>query len=270
MHSRISLHQIPFIDQPTDKFLTHCRSIGLRNVTLISPALLPEYQARPDGKPVLNLNKLNVAAISHAFARQPNLEHNKGEASQELLEAIDFAAAVNAKNLYFVSGGRGSLSWESAASKLSDLLSPCLSAAKTKQINLLVETATGFNVDIHIAHTLDDTIELARLANIGVCIELHACWYEARLKEKFLKAAPITGLVQVSDYVLGDRSAPCRAVPGDGIIPLNQILGDLLDTGYEGLFDIELVGPRIVQEGVHAATQRACEAVSEILEKLGV
>ena len=121
----------------------------------------------------------------------------------------------------------------------------------------------------HIAHTLADTIALAELAGIGLCIEWHACWMEAGLKTLLRQAIPRTGLVQVSDYVLGDRTAPCRAVPGDGVIPLDRILGDVLDAGYEGVFDIELVGPRIVAEGARAATQRAAQRVSEILTRLG-
>ena len=48
----------------------------------------------------------------------------------------------------------------------------------------------------------------------------------------------------MSDYVLGDRSAPCRSVPGDGDIPLRRLIDDLLTAGYTGLFDLELVGPR--------------------------
>ena len=75
--------------------------------------------------------------------------------------------------------------------------------------------------------------------------------------------------MQVSDYVLGDRSAPCRAVPGDGAIPLRRILGDVLDAGYRGVFDLELVGPRIAAEGAHAATTRAAEYLSTMLDELG-
>ncbi|MEO7247589.1 MAG: sugar phosphate isomerase/epimerase, partial [Novosphingobium sp.] len=82
-------------------------------------------------------------------------------------------------------------------------------------------------------------------------------------------ALPHTHLVQVSDYVLGDRSAPCRAVVGDGVVPIESLLGDLLDGGYAGVFDLELVGPRIQQEGPAAATKRAAENLSEILMKLG-
>jgi sugar phosphate isomerase/epimerase len=89
------------------------------------------------------------------------------------------------------------------------------------------------------------------------------------LKRLIRQALPITGLVQVSDYVLGDRCTPCRAVPGDGVIPIERLLGDVLDAGYEGVFDLELVGPRIEAEGARAATLRAAENLSEILTRLG-
>ena len=123
--------------------------------------------------------------------------------------------------------------------------------------------------DYTMAEIAADTIALAELAGIGLCIEWHACWMEAGLKTLLQQAIPMTGLVQVSDYVLGDRTAPCRAVPGDGVIPLDRILGDVLEAGYQGVFDIELVGPRIAAEGAPAATQRAAQAISEILTRLG-
>jgi sugar phosphate isomerase/epimerase len=75
--------------------------------------------------------------------------------------------------------------------------------------------------------------------------------------------------VQASDYVPGDRTAPCRAVPGDGMIPLAHLLGELLEAGYQGVFDLELLGPRIQEEGPAAATKRAAEKLSEILTRLG-
>ena len=158
---------------------------------------------------------------------------------------------------------------EQAAERFAALIAPCKAPAAAQGVRVLVENASSFNADIHIAHTLADTIALAELAGIGLCIEWHACWMEAGLKTLLRQAIPMTGLVQVSDYVLGDRTAPCRAVPGDGVIPLDRILGDVLEAGYQGVFDIELVGPRIAAEGARAATQRAAQAISEILTRLG-
>ena len=111
---------------------------------------------------------------------------------------------------------------------------------------------------------------LAEIAGIGVCIELHACWMEGNLRENLRRAVPLAGLVQASDYVLGDRTTPCRAVPGDGVMPLEAMIGDILEAGYTGMFDLELVGPRIAEEGARAATTRAATYLSELLTRLGV
>ena len=203
------------------------------------------------------------------FARYPDLESDDGGAAANLRTAIDAAAELGMANVYLVSGGRGGLDWEAAAARFADLIAPGRDQAAAHGIALTVETANLLNADIHIAHTLDDTIRLAEIAGIGITIDLGACWFEGGLADKFRRAMPTTALVQVSDYVLGDRSTPCRAVPGDGVVPLERLLGQLLDLGYGGVFDIELTGPRITAEGHRAAFRRAAENLSQILTKLG-
>jgi len=54
-------------------------------------------------------------------------------------------------------------------------------------------------------------------------------------------------------------------VPGDGDIPLRRIIGWLLDAGYRGVFDLELVGPAIEAEGYRGALERSCTYLSELL-----
>lgn len=207
--------------------------------------------------------------VNHPFAIFPNLQEDTGQAAQRLSEAIGVAASIGADAIYMQTGGRGKLDWEQAARRFMDLLAPCKDVAREKGIRLMIENASPFNIDMHIAHTLADTILLAEMAEIGVCIDLQPCWGEAGLAQLFRRAMPITKLVQVSDYVMGDRVAPCRAVPGDGAMPLERLVSDLLDAGYEGLFDLELVGPRIDKEGGAAASLRAVKWLSHLLTKLG-
>jgi sugar phosphate isomerase/epimerase len=247
VHPRVCLHQVAFASESITAFIDHCRSIGVQHMTLVTPSLV-QPGGLAEAQQALIAGGTRVTTVNHPFALSPNLE--------------------NADNIYLVTGGRGSLSWEQAAERFAELIAPCRSLAADHGVRLLVETASEFNVDIHIAHTLDDTIKLAEIAGIGVCLELHACWFESGLQEKIARAMPATGLVQVSDYVLGDRTAPCRAVPGDGAVPLERILGAVLEAGYTGVFDLELLGPRIAAEGHRAATQRAAISLSEILAKL--
>jgi sugar phosphate isomerase/epimerase len=268
MHPRVCLHQVAFAKEGTRAFMEHCRTIGVPHVTLAAP-FLTMPGGMEDAKDALEKGGVRVETINQPFARFPDLERDEGGAQAGLLQAIDMAVSLGAPNIYLVTGARGSLSWEEGAERFAKLIEPCRRVAHEKKIKLLLETASPFNADLHMAHSLADTIRLAGIAGIGLCIELHACWYEAGLKELFRSAISTTGLVQVSDYVLGDRTAPCRAVPGDGVIPNERLLGDLLELGYEGVFDLELLGPRIEAEGNRAATRRAAERLSELLVKLG-
>jgi sugar phosphate isomerase/epimerase len=197
------------------------------------------------------------------------LEQDSGGATVRLSHAIEVAATLEASSIYMTTGGRGSLCWEQAAERFANLLAPCRPIARDHGVNLLVETASPFNAHIHIAHTFADTLTLAELADIGVCMDVHAFWFESELTRKLQSAVGRTHLVQVSDYVLGDRSAPCRAVPGDGVIPLQAIVTDLLEAGYEGVFDLELLGPRIQEEGPHEARARGARYLSDLLIMLG-
>ncbi len=268
MHPRICLHQVAFMGESTSAFIEHCRAIGVLNMTLVTPKLM-QPGGLAEAQAALASGGTRAMVVNHPIAMGSNLDLAGSEESARLAEAIEIAAALGAPLIYLITGGRGRLSWEAAAERFAALLAPCLPLARAKNVRLLVENASPFNVDIHLALTLGDAVRLAELAGIGLCIELHACWFEGGIREKLARAMPMAGLVQVSDYVAGDRTTPCRAVPGDGMIPIESLLRDVLDAGYGGLFDLELVGPRIDGEGCYAASRRAAENLSEMLVKLG-
>lgn len=268
MHARVSLHQVAFLDEPTEAFLDHCSEIGVRNVSLISTSLT-RPGAYDAARRAVDGDGPRVAALNHPFAVYPDLDRDTGLANKKLDEAIELANGLGAPLVYLVTGGRGSLNWEQAAGRFADLVSHCVAHAAACEVALLVENASAFNADIHFVHTLADAVTVAEVADIGICIELHACWFEGGLSALLDRALPRTGLVQVSDYVLGDRSAPCRAVPGDGVIPLEDILNQVLAAGYGGVFDVELVGPRIDAEGARETTTRGARYLSDLLTHLG-
>ena len=101
-------------------------------------------------------------------------------------------------------------------------------------------------------------------------MELNACWAERGLAATIAAGVGSIALVQVSDFAVGTLSTPNRLVPGDGDIPIARILGQLLDAGYDGCFDLELIGPRITEEGYAAATRRSIDALTELLAGLGI
>jgi sugar phosphate isomerase/epimerase len=266
VHPRISINQICFSGSVLVEFLGRARALGAQRIGFNSHSLLaPRGVAQAET--TLASGGLSVETICHPFAE--TLDGNCAAAQGTLLKLIEIGAGMRARSIYLLTGGRGSLSWEQAAQRFVEAVAPARSAAKAAGLSLMIENASALYADLHIAHSLADTIRLAEMAEMGVCIELFHCWAEASLKDLCKRALPRCALVQVSDYVLGDRSLPNRAVPGDGTIPLERIIGMLLELGYTGAFDIELLGPRIDSEGHFGATQRAAARLSEILVKLG-
>lgn len=269
MHERISVNSLCFPGATLPQQVAYWRDLGPRRVSFVSSQLLgdlaPLEQALESGPYALE-------TITHQFLLGRQLsrdEESWRDDRTKLLRVIEGAKRLGAQSIYLVTGGHGSLSWEEAAECFSAALAPCVRKAREAGVALLVETAIPLYADVHIAHSLRDTLRLAEIAGIGVCIDVYACWAEADLRGSIERAMPRCRLVQLSDYVFGDRSVPSRAVPGDGNIPLKRILEWLLGAGYSGAFDLELIGPRIDKEGALEATRRAAARVGLLLRSLG-
>ena len=132
-----------------------------------------------------------------------------------------------------------------------------------------MQPTNALRLDLSFIFTLRDTLELARTAGTGVVLELQCCWYERGLEELVRKNVDMLTLVQISDYQLGSLSSPNRSVIGDGDIPLERLLTMILDAGYEGMFDLEILGPKIEAEGYLSATRRSLERASEMFDRIG-
>ncbi len=270
MHERIAIHPVCFMGMSVEDYIGQCLSLGARRVGFISHDLLSAgVPARATA--VLADTDLAVESITHVFFAEP-LSRADGPvqaARDNLNRAIDAAAEVGARSIYMLTGGHGVGDWNENADAFCTALHPCTERARSAGVELAVENASSLYAELHIAHTLSDTVQLAERAGIGVCMELFFCWAEANLSDLVTRALPRLQLVQVSDYVLGDRALPARAVPGDGAVPLGSIVAMLLDAGYGGAFDLELLGPRIETEGAAQAVARAAQALGETLRTHG-
>lgn len=269
LHERLSINSICFLDSSLEQQAEYWRTLNPQRVSLVGPHL--DSEGVDVAKSALAQGSYQLETIVHPFSPEAPLPTNRQEQqalAKRLLGQIYVADQLGAQSIYMTTGGRGALRWEQAADVFAESIEPCLGAANDAGIDLMIENAPAQYADLHIAHSLRDTIRLAKLANIGVCIDLFSCWADADIEEGLINALPLCKLVQVSDYVIGDRSLPARAVPGDGTIPLQHLLGVLLDNGYQGVFDLELLGPRIDKEGQLQAVQRGANTISNLLQAL--
>jgi sugar phosphate isomerase/epimerase len=262
-HKRLSVHNVTFYGASLAELETHWSALGVSRLSILDSQLLD-----PGFPKLLQRGAYTVEAVYHLFAGG-RLTTEPQAAREALLPVIDAAAGVGARMVYLLTGGRDTLTWDHAADRFAAMIAPCVTHAKQVGVALAVENASSLYADLHLAHTLRDTVTLAEMSGLGVCIDVFHCWAEGDFEAMVRRALPRTELIQLSDYVLGDRALPGRAVPGDGTIPIEGFVARTLAAGYSHGFDLELIGPRIEQEGRLESARRACAVVGSMLDRLG-
>ena len=199
---------------------------------------------------------LPASSVLAATVRVSLINPDRGPsgALDALRPAIDVAAALGDAPCFFVSGPTPSrMPGDEAYELLVAAIAPAVSYARERGVPLAIETSSTSTRDIGFVHSLADAVEFSRDAEIGVCVELQNCWFDCHLRRTFQEHVDRFAIVQVNDFKIGDGARLNRRVPGDGDMPVEWLLGTLLDAGYAGAFELEVVGPRIEEEGYAAA-----------------
>ncbi len=262
-HPSLSINTLSLAPAPLDALIEAVARIGAR---ALSPDLehVLAFGVAESARAVRDAG-LRIATLTHrAFAFATQAEEKAGR--ERLLRTIEVAAEIGAETIIMTTGGRGTLTWREAADAFAEAVAPCAAAASAAGVTLGIEPTSHLYADVSLTHRLKDTTALARKAGIGVIPDLFACWTDADIEQAIADAGPLIALVQVSDYVYGDRALPCRAVPGDGAIPLARLIEPIKATGFKSWFDIEVIGPRLQAEGEEAGLKRACAYLGKLLD----
>jgi sugar phosphate isomerase/epimerase len=188
------------------------------------------------------------------------------EQQERLRSAVSVAAAVGGC-LVLTTGPALHMEWDDAAARLADALAPVRALADGSGVPITVEHTGALRLDLSFVTTLADGIDLARRLGLGLCMEVSSCFAERGLATSIAAAADVLAHVQLSDFVVGSLCTPDRAVPGDGDIVLDRIIGWVVASGYGGMFELELVGPRVEEEGYAGAIRRSIAYLDALLDQ---
>ena len=264
MHDRLSVSGLCFPGRSATDVQDAVAEIGAHHTTLQLPAVSEAGQVAVRGRS----EALGVAVEALIGGAGPVLDDEATwpAARERLTRAIDLAAGVGATTIYMLTGSRQAAPWEDAVARFATFMAPCLEHAASAGVALAVEPANVLYADLTFVHSAAAAFRLARqVPGMRVCLDLFHTWTEFDLRQSIMTGASLISLVQVSDYVLGDRSLPARAVPGDGGVPIAGIVAWLEEAGYRGIIDLELNGPRIDAEGHLPAAERGARALNRLL-----
>jgi len=189
--------------------------------------------------------------------------------TQRAREDIDQAAVVGATSVYTITGPRAHADWADNADAYARLAGNLVDYAAERNIALAVEPTNWLYADLSFVHSFHDSIAFASRTGMRVCLDVFHVWTESELRQDIKNHVDLICHVQLSDMERGARSLPCRAIPGDGDVPIRAIVRWLLDAGYEGVFDLELSGPSIDKLGHREAAGRSAIWLDALLAELG-
>jgi sugar phosphate isomerase/epimerase len=267
LHPRLSVSGHSTINFSLQEDLALYASLGLRQFGLTEEKLL-EAGIGP-GTDLVRQSGLSVSTLCCRAPFSLASPSQWDEQRERFHLLVNAAAAVGSPTMMMTPGTAGSVSWEDAARALGEAIGPSIGYAADRGIVLALEHTHMLRCDLCFVHSLRDMVELARELGSGACAELCVCFGERGLSSTFRDGAGIIALVQLGDFVKGTVCSGDRAVPGDGDVPLARLLPEVLASGYAGAFDLEIIGPRIEQEGYPSAIRRSLAVLTGLLDQAG-
>jgi len=258
---RFSVSQITTLGWPFERDVDAYAAAGVRGIGVSIRKLEAYGVARAVRR--LREAKLTVSCLTSSGGFPLGDAGGERAALDRTRAHLAAAAELGATSLLVLPGAAGALSWEEAAARARPLLAALLPAAEDAGVRLALEPTSQLRIDLAFLHSFDEALDFADTIDspwLGVVLELNNAWIERRLYENIRRRVAQIALVQVSDFKIGTMCASERVVIGDGDIPLRRICRALADGGYDGWYDIELLGPAIEAEGYEAVVPRAVAA----------
>jgi sugar phosphate isomerase/epimerase len=164
-------------------------------------------------------------------------------------EAIRLAAQLRAACLVIYSGGRAGHTHNHARRLLSVALRELLPLATEQEVTLALEPMhAGCAAEWTFLTTLDDALALldgASSPRLQLAFDTYHLGRDPRIINRLPEIAGRIAVVHLGDGKGPPERDQNRSRLGQGTLPLREIIAALTAAGYEGFYDVELIGEDI-------------------------
>jgi sugar phosphate isomerase/epimerase len=181
-----------------------------------------------------------------------------------MVMGIEVAQRLGATTLQTPGGSARGQPYERAVEQLGLALAPVTDAASKAGIRLALEPTRPQFAHISFVHTIRDALALAMDLGVWLVPDSAHSWWEPDVESVLARVVPHIAVLQLADL---DFRAPVfeRLVPGDGEIRLDALIGATVDAGFDGPFELEILGSAIEAEGYESAIRRSFTHLTSLL-----
>lgn len=186
---------------------------------------------------------LAVSSVSWAGGFTGACGQSFNESIEDALEAIRLSYRVGADCLILVSGSRAGHTTNHARRLFTDAVKRLADEAARYDLRLGIEPMhRSFAHNWTFLTTLDQTLDVlnaCRRPNVGMVFDTRHLRDEPHLLQRIPEIAEHVVGVQLNDWLDNVFSENDGGLPGDGVLPLSEMMDAFLSCGYRGFFEVE-------------------------------
>jgi sugar phosphate isomerase/epimerase len=236
--------------------------LGVGRISVVLPKLLEAGLDRAVDE--ITGRGLHVDGILAGRAFDLGDETSWSATRDAMVLALEVAQRLGASTLQTTGGTAGGRPYAWAAARLAEALEPVTRAARRAGVRVALEPTRPQFAHVGFVHTLRDGLALAAELDLWLVPDTAHNWWEPDVGALLATGAPRFAVLQVADLAFG---APVleRLVPGDGALPLGALMGAAVGAGFDGPFELEIIGSAIDAEGYEDAIRRSLAHLTTLL-----
>ena len=182
----------------------------------------------------------------------------------DAMEALRTARDLKTNCLVVYSGARAGHTLNHARRLMKEALKQLAPTAEELGVQLAIEPMhPGCAREFTFLTNVADVLELCDAVGskaVKLLYDTYHLGYEENCVEGIATFADRVALVQLGDGRQSPSVEQSRCRLGDGVIPVGKIVRAFLDAGYDGDFDVELIGEEIETIDYHDLLEHAKQA----------
>lgn len=258
---RLSMNQITTYRWSLFDDVAAYRDAGIPGIGVWRPKLSEFGEER--GVDLLLESGRTVSSLSYVGGFTGDRGLGFHEAMDDARDAIHLAGLLQAECVVVVSGPRALHTARHARRLFVDALKSLGDLAGSERVDLAVlPMHSMFSKDWTFLSTIDDTLEIldrCRHPRVRMAFDAYHLWQEPGLIERIPALAPRTSVVRLSDWRDPPRCEYDRCLPGDGHIPLADVLRAFNRSGYTGFYEMEIWSEKLWAGDYVKLLEECCE-----------
>ena len=266
-HPLLSIDAMSTFNWSFDQDLALWKDLGVRYAGLLISKIADAPAAKFARLRAADIQSSTV--IAHSFDLRNPDTWQQTRAGQIAL--IDLVADTGGHSIYFTPGRTTGAPWREVLDVFAQAVAPSVAHARKRGVHIAIEPS--LRTDVSFVNNIRDAIDVAERTGVEIVADFGNMWMERDAREVLKRAAPHLALIQICDVIIGATGKPPpggRVHIGEGELPLHRLMHEVLDAGYKGVFDLEVLGPLIEKEGYENSVRRGVASASALLTEMGL